>query len=79
MVYTKFALIATTPHEESKVYNDLLNRKQITEIHSIFGEYDLIAKCEGENEDNLTTFINGIKNLKGVEKIKALSGPTPSS
>jgi DNA-binding Lrp family transcriptional regulator len=44
-----FVLISTAPAKEHEVYNQLLNVKEIVELHPLFGEYDLIAKIEPDS------------------------------
>ena len=39
-----FVLIKTSPGYERKVYTKLEKIKEISELHPLFGEYDLIVK-----------------------------------
>lgn len=70
-----FLLINTTPTYQHEVYNKLLEVPEIIEIHPLFGEYDLIAKIETKDLENLgEIIINKIITVKGVIDTKTLTG-----
>ena len=46
-----FVLISTTPSKEHEVYCELLKIKEITEVHPLFGEYDLVGKIVADDFD----------------------------
>jgi DNA-binding Lrp family transcriptional regulator len=72
-----FVLINTTPTKEHEVYNTLLKNPQILEIHPLFGEYDLIAKIDVENVDQLGEIVKkNIRTIDGVIDTKTLTGKT---
>lgn len=70
-----FILINTAPAKEHEVYNTLLKNPQILEIHPLFGEYDLIAKIEAENVEQLGEIVTKkIRTIHGVIDTKTLTG-----
>jgi DNA-binding Lrp family transcriptional regulator len=72
-----FVLINTAPAKEHEVYNTLLKNPQILEIHPLFGEYDLIAKIDVENVDQLGEIVKkNIRTIDGVIDTKTLTGKT---
>jgi len=55
--------------------NKLVKISQIIELHPLFGEYDLIAKIEIEDFENLEEFVTlKITSIHGVTDIKMLTG-----
>ena len=72
---TAFVLISTVPTKEHEVYDALCKVKKIIELYSLFGEYDLIAKIEAQDPDELIQIIiNEIRALDGVADTKTLTG-----
>lgn len=70
-----FILISTAPAKEHEVYNALLKVSEITELHPLFGEYDLIAKVESKDFDTLGEIVvNKIRTIDGVADTKTLTG-----
>ena len=70
-----FVLINTAPTNEHEVYNKLSKVPQITELHPLFGEYDLIAKIESDDFEGLGNIVlNTIRSVKGVIDTKTLTG-----
>jgi DNA-binding Lrp family transcriptional regulator len=63
-----FVLITTKPGAEKEVYDSLKNIPEVTELHPIFGEYDLIIKLNSDNADNIGELV--------VQKIRVLDGIT---
>lgn len=69
-----FILINAVSEYEHEVYSRLLNTPGVTEVHPLVGEYDLIAKVEFQDVDELGEFIlNKIKTMKGVLCTKTLT------
>ena len=57
------------------MYNELLKLKQIVELHPLFGEYDLIAKVEAEDFNELGQIVvDRIRTIHGVIDTKTLTG-----
>ena len=70
-----FVLIHVSPLHESEVYNIVSKIPEVSEIHSLFGEYDLIAKIEAENYERIGDIvIHKIRSIKGVIDTKTLTG-----
>jgi DNA-binding Lrp family transcriptional regulator len=62
-----FVLINAAPACEHEVYNKLSKVPEIVELHPLFGEYDLLAKIEVDDFDNLGTIVvNKIRSIEGV-------------
>ena len=72
-----FVLINTSPLYEHEVYNTLIRKTNILEVHPLFGEYDIIVKIEGNTPDEISDIIvKDIRNIKGVLVTKTLTGFT---
>jgi len=68
-------LISAAPAHEHEVYNKLSKIPEIIELHSLFGEYDLIAKIEAENFENIGNIVvSKIRIIKGIIDTKTLTG-----
>lgn len=72
---TGFALLTISPLHEKSVYESLKNIPQITEIHPLFGEYDILVKIGTNDIDSIgEVVIKKIRSLKGVMDTKTLIG-----
>jgi DNA-binding Lrp family transcriptional regulator len=72
-----FVLIHVTPAHEHEVYNKLTKLPQVIELHPLFGEYDLIAKIQAKDFEELGKIIvNKIRPITGVLDTKTLTGLT---
>lgn len=70
-----FVLIKTAPAEERNVYKKLKTLDEVKEVHSLFGEFDLIAKIQADNFNNLgQVVVDEIRSVDGVEDTKTLTG-----
>ena len=70
-----YVLISTAPAKEHDVYNQLKDVPDIIEVHPLFGEYDLIAKIETEDFNELGRIVvDGIRSIDGVIDTKTLTG-----
>ncbi len=70
-----FVLISTAPGKEHEVYDTLKKIKEIVELHPLFGEYDLIAKVEAKDFNELGKIVvDQIRNIPGVIDTKTLTG-----
>jgi DNA-binding Lrp family transcriptional regulator len=70
-----YVLISTAPAMEHVVYNELVKIKEIVELHLLFGEYDLIAKVESDDFNNLgLVVVDHIRTIKGITETKTLTG-----
>ncbi|VVB59958.1 putative HTH-type transcriptional regulator [uncultured archaeon] len=72
-----FILINVAPAHEHDVYNKLSKIPQIVELHPLFGEYDLIAKIDAKDFEELGIIIvNKIRSIIGILDTKTLTGLT---
>ena len=70
-----FVLISAAPAHEHNVYNKLSKVPEIIELHPLFGEYDLIAKIQAENFENIGDIVlNKIRTINGIIDTKTLTG-----
>jgi DNA-binding Lrp family transcriptional regulator len=71
-----FALLSISPLYEKDVF-EALDKKisEVTEVHPLFGEYDILVKINCENIDSIGEIvIKKIRSLKGVTDTKTLIG-----
>jgi DNA-binding Lrp family transcriptional regulator len=62
-----FVLITAVTAHEQAVYKELSKIPEIVELHPLLGEYDLLAKIEADNFDNLGVIVvNKIRSIEGV-------------
>ena len=66
-----FVLIALRECDETEVMEHLANMKEVKEVHILFGEWDLIAKLEIKDADELATFV--MKKIRTMQEIKVTS------
>ncbi|MBN2603179.1 MAG: Lrp/AsnC ligand binding domain-containing protein [Candidatus Thermoplasmatota archaeon] len=70
-----FALLSISPLYEKEVYEDLKKIPEVTEVHPLFGEYDILIKIETGDIDSIgKVVITKIRSLKGVTDTKTLIG-----
>jgi len=70
-----FVLIKAAPKHEHHVYIKLLQLPEITELHPLFGEYDLLAMVKAEDFEKLGNIIlKKIRSVNGVIDTKTLTG-----
>jgi len=69
-----FVLINVAPAHEHDVHAKLSQVPEIIELHSLFGEYDLIAKIEAKNFEQLGHIIvSKIRVIEGVIDTRTLT------
>jgi uncharacterized protein with GYD domain len=72
---TGFVLITTKPGKEQDVRNELDQILQVVNRWMLFGEYDLIAKIEADDEYTLTrVIVEEIRPITGIVDTKTLLG-----
>ncbi len=72
---TGFVLITTEPGKEHEVRNSLDAIKEVTNRWMLFGNYDLIAKVESDEEYILTrVIVEEIRPIAGITDTKTLLG-----
>lgn len=70
-----FVLITTAPGFEQEVRQSLDNVELVTGRWMLFGEYDLIARVQADDETVLTRcIVEDIRPLEGVKDTKTLIG-----
>jgi DNA-binding Lrp family transcriptional regulator len=70
-----FILIHVSTLRESEVFNKLSKIPEIIELHSLFGEYDLIAKIEAKDYESIGKIvIYKIRTIDGILYTSTLTG-----
>ena len=70
-----FALLSISPLHEKNVFDSLKNIPEITEVHPLFGEYDILLKIECPDIDSIgMVIIKKIRSIQGVVDTKTLIG-----
>jgi DNA-binding Lrp family transcriptional regulator len=72
---TGFALLSISPLKEKEVFEALRQMPEITEVHPLFGEYDILVKIECSDIDQIgEVVIKKIRSLNGIVDSKTLIG-----
>jgi len=72
---TGFALLSISPLHEKEVYEALNTMPEISEVHPLFGEYDILVKIECGDIDTIgEVVIKKIRSLIGIVDTKTLIG-----
>tara|TARA_B100000963_G_scaffold331625_1_gene322526 strand:- start:848 stop:1081 length:234 start_codon:yes stop_codon:yes gene_type:complete len=70
-----FVLMTTLPGQEGKVRAALRKVDLVTDHWMLFGEYDLIARVQADEEFALTRcIVEEIRQLPGIRETKTLIG-----
>lgn len=70
-----YVLLITKPRFEHDIYLALSRAQEINDIFPLFGEYDLIAKIEAEDNEAIQKVVEEkIKSMEGVLCTKTLMG-----
>ena len=70
-----FVLMTTLPGQEEKVRASLRKVDLVTDHWMLFGEYDLIARVQADEEFALTRcIVEEIRPLPGIRETKTLIG-----
>ena len=70
---TAFVLFKCQPQRELEVYLALLEIESISETHVAYGEYDLVARIDFEDEKEMAkTLIGNMRSIPGVQKTETL-------
>ncbi len=68
-------MIKTATAAEREVYRILKEIDEVVEVHSLFGEFDLIVKIQAENFNKLgQVVVDKIRTIEGVDDTKTLTG-----
>jgi len=74
-VTVAFVVIKAEPGREHDVYTSLAQLPELTEVHPLFGEYDLIVKVEASDLDSLgQVIVSRIRTIPGVLSTKTFAG-----
>ncbi len=66
-----FVLISLKTPDERAVLDELKAMSKIKEAHVLFGEWDIIAKVEGENPEDVATFV--MDEIRALPQVKLTS------
>ena len=70
-----FVLITTMPGEEERVRNALDYIEHVTDRWMLFGEFDLLARVQADDEFTLTRcIVEEIRPLEGIQDTKTMIG-----
>ena len=73
VVNTAFVLIKTAPQKELDVYLTLLDLEAVSETHVSYGEYDLVARIDFEDEQQMARALIGqMRSIEGVVRTETL-------
>lgn len=61
-----FVLITVSPLKEREAFEKISNIEEIKEIYPLFGEYDILAKVEADDIDQIGSIV--------ISKIRAVAG-----
>ncbi|MBD3185674.1 Lrp/AsnC family transcriptional regulator [Candidatus Bathyarchaeota archaeon] len=67
-----FLLIETSTSGPDEILNNVKKSDFVTEAYIIYGEYDVIARCETNTLHELTNFVVSIRKLAEVKDTKTL-------
>ena len=72
---TGFALLSISPLKEKEVFEALRKIPEISEVHPLFGEYDILVKIQSTDIDAIGDIvIKKIRSLQGIVDTKTLIG-----
>jgi DNA-binding Lrp family transcriptional regulator len=72
---TGFALLSISPLHEKEVFSALNTINEVSEVHPLFGEYDILVKINCSDIDEIGDIvIKKIRALKGIVDTKTLIG-----
>jgi len=70
---TGFVLVSVSPMREKEVFEMISSIDEVTEIYPLFGEYDILAKIEARDFDEVgSVVIKKIRAIPGVIDTKTL-------
>ena len=73
LMSTAFVLFKCQPQRELEVYLALIEIDSVTETHVAYGEYDLVARIDFEDEKQMAnTLIGNMRAIPGVQKTETL-------
>ena len=70
-----YVLIHVSPAHEYEVFNKLSKIPEVIELHSLFGEYDFIAKIEAKDYESIGEIVvHKIRTIDGILYTSTLTG-----
>ncbi len=70
-----FVFMRVSPLRESEVFNKLSKIPEVIELHSLFGEYDFIAKIESKDYESIGEIVvHKIRTIDGILYTSTLTG-----
>ena len=67
-----FILLVLGPQSLENNYDNLKNHEKVKEFHMIYGDYDVIIKCQLNNLQELTTFMLNLREIYDIKKSSTL-------
>lgn len=68
-----YVLLRVKPGQDRSVFRKVKMLMQVTEMDTVYGEYDLLIKVQVENMEDLDSFIfDTVRAIKGVERSTTL-------
>jgi hypothetical protein len=64
-MYKAYVLIKTTPQQENIILREI-SKYPISEVHVLFGMYDLIVEIERKGMREIMEMVSKIRAIKGV-------------
>lgn len=66
-------LITAEKGKEQEIYDSLYDQSEVISVNILFGEWDIIAKIDVENNEALSTFIlDHVRGIPGVQMSSTL-------
>ena len=66
-----YVLISLKTADEKAVLDELKAMSKIIEAHVLFGEWGIIAKVEGQNQEDVATFV--MDEIRALPQVKLTS------
>lgn len=68
-----YVLLRVKPGQDRSVFRKVKKLKQVTEVDTVYGAYDLLIKVQVETMEDLDSFIfDTARAIKGVERSTTL-------
>ena len=68
-----FVLFKTLPSKERDVYLALTNHESVSEVHALYGEYDLIVRISAKDSTTLSGMLmTEFRQIEGIKDTQTL-------
>ena len=75
-----YILLTIKPGMDRAVFQAVRELRQVTNLETLYGEYDLLAEIEVKNMDDLDTFVfDSTRTIQGVVKTTTLVTIKPTN